>query len=54
MQKQFPGMGIGLYICSEIVKNHGGSLWVESKVGKGSTFSFTLPLEAEKGAGGEQ
>ena len=53
MQKQFPGMGIGLYICSEIVKNHGGSLWVESKAGKGSTFSFTLPLEAEKGAGGE-
>lgn len=44
IQERFPGMGIGLYICDQIIKNHGGSLWVDSEKGKGSTFSFTLPL----------
>jgi signal transduction histidine kinase len=47
-QKSFPGMGIGLYICEQIVKNHGGTLWAESKVGEGSTFSFTLPTHGGK------
>jgi PAS domain S-box-containing protein len=45
IQQRFPGMGIGLYICDQIIKNHGGSLWVESEKGKGSTFSFTLPID---------
>jgi PAS domain S-box-containing protein len=45
IQQRFPGMGIGLYICDQIIKNHGGSLWVESEPGEGSTFSFTLPLK---------
>jgi len=44
IQEHFPGMGIGLYICDQIIKNHEGNLWVESEKGKGSTFSFTLPL----------
>jgi signal transduction histidine kinase len=38
------GLGLGLYICDEIVKAHAGRLWVESDLGKGTTFRFTLPL----------
>ncbi|MBC7416937.1 MAG: PAS domain-containing protein [Pedobacter sp.] len=45
IKKKFPGMGVGLYVCAEIIKNHGGSLWVDSEKGKGSSFSFTLPIE---------
>jgi signal transduction histidine kinase len=41
------GPGIGLYISGEIIKRHGGSLWVESKRGKGSTFYFSLPCIEE-------
>lgn len=38
------GFGLGLYISSEIVKAHGGNMWVESEKNKGSTFYFTLPF----------
>lgn len=44
IQKKFPGLGIGLYVSNEIIANHKGTLWVESEVGEGSTFSFTLPI----------
>lgn len=44
-EKTYPGLGIGLFICHEIVKRHGGKIWVESKKGQGSTFSVCLPLK---------
>jgi len=44
VEKTFPGFGLGLYISSEIVRRHGGEMQVKSKLGKGSTFSFTVPF----------
>lgn len=38
------GLGIGLFITKGIIEEHGGSIWVESKEGEGSTFTFTLPV----------
>ena len=40
----FPGLGLGLYIASEIVKAHEGRIWVDSEKGKGTTFCFSLPV----------
>ncbi|HEX3383797.1 MAG TPA: PAS domain S-box protein, partial [Mucilaginibacter sp.] len=40
------GFGIGLYLSSEIIKQHGGNIWAESEPGKGSAFHFALPLKA--------
>ncbi|CAN5616453.1 hypothetical protein BH23CHL4_BH23CHL4_14810 [soil metagenome] len=45
----YPGIGLGLYICSEIVKRQQGRIWVESEIGKGSTFCFELPVERDGG-----
>ena len=44
-QNNFPGMGIGLYVCAEIIKRHRGRIWVESIPGVGSTFYLWLPFD---------
>ncbi|WP_207421313.1 sensor histidine kinase [Desertivirga brevis] len=41
---KFSGLGMGLYISSRIIKEHGGDIWVESKEGEGSVFHFSLPV----------
>lgn len=39
------GTGFGLTLCKELIKKHGGQIWIESEVGKGSNFKFTLPMK---------
>ena len=46
------GTGLGLPISREVVRAHGGTIWAESEMGKGSVFEFTIPLSADKAKGG--
>jgi len=45
---RFQGLGLGLFISSEIIKRHNGSFWIESQPGEGSTFFFLLPINGKQ------
>ncbi len=53
-QATYPGLGLGLYISSEFVKRHQGSMHVESEEGKGTTISFSLPMQQADTLGDEE
>lgn len=47
-RQRFPGLGLGLTVSKHLVEMHGGMMWVESKIGEGTTFAFSLPLAEQE------
>ncbi|MCK4786781.1 MAG: PAS domain S-box protein [Desulfobacteraceae bacterium] len=47
-RQRFPGLGLGIAVSKRIIEAHGGKMWLSSKLGKGTTFSFSLPLRSEE------
>ena len=43
-RERLSGLGLGLSLCKYLVELHGGKIWLESQIGKGSTFAFSIPL----------
>jgi signal transduction histidine kinase len=48
IDRKFGGIGLGLTISKKIIETYGGQIWVDSIVGKGSSFKFSLPLQSTK------